>query len=94
MVTALNMIIAIMGDTYGRVAEGYEMHSRASKISLLSDYVPIIRKENSSDSAPFDGFLVVLTSVEDNGEDNEWEGSVKMIKKVIETSSKNLRDEF
>ncbi len=94
MVTALNMIIAIMGDTYGRVAEGYEMHSRASKISLLSDYVPIISKEKGPDCAPYDGFLVVLTSVEDTGESNEWEGSINTIKKVIETSSKTLRTEF
>ncbi len=87
MVTALNMIIAIMGDTYGRVAEGYEMHSRASKISLLSDYVPIINKENDPNSAPYDGFLVVVTSVGDTGEASEWEGSINTIKKVIETSS-------
>lgn len=43
--TALNMIIAIMGDTFGRVLDCYELHSRAMKISLLSDYVEIIRND-------------------------------------------------
>jgi mRNA deadenylase 3'-5' endonuclease subunit Ccr4 len=83
-VTALNMIIAIMGDTYGRVSEGYEMHSREMKISLLSDYVPIIRQDSDANSQPHDNFLVVITAVDDTNEKKEWEGSINAIRKVID----------
>ena len=57
------MIIAIMSDTFARVVDGYEMHSRAIKISLLSDYAPIISKNVSIDDAnkeQKDSFLVVV----------------------------------
>lgn len=66
-VTALNMIIAIMGDTFGRVLDCYEMHSRAMKISLLSDYVEIIRGKGDSatEGEPKDSFLVVVKRVDD-----------------------------
>lgn len=38
-ITALNMLIAIMGDTFGKVLEGHQKHSREMKISILADYI-------------------------------------------------------
>ena len=37
-ITAFNMLIAIMGDTFGKVLEGYDKHTRAMKLDLLNNY--------------------------------------------------------
>jgi len=58
-VTALNMIIAIMGDTYGKVSESSQKHSRQMKISLMSGYVSLIDGEFSD--VEKDSFLVMIT---------------------------------
>ena len=34
-ITAFNMLIAIMGDTFGKVLEGYDKHTRTMKLELL-----------------------------------------------------------
>ena len=60
------------------------MHSREMKISLLSDYVPIIRQDSDANSQPHDNFLVVITAVDDTNEKKEWEGSINAIRKVID----------
>lgn len=49
-VTALNMIIAIMSDTFTKVTESYEQHSRSMKISILSDYTRFIKNSDKKTS--------------------------------------------
>ena len=88
-VTALNMIIAIMSDTFGKVTEGYEQHSREMKISLLADYVSIIRKDLQEEQ---NSFLVIVTAEEDAIE-TEWEGTVNQIRMVVETETEKLHDD-
>ena len=41
-ITILNMLIAIMGDTFGRVTEVKEQSGLREKIQILADYVWII----------------------------------------------------
>lgn len=50
-VTALNMIIAIMSDTFTKVTESYEQHSRHMRISILSDYILHIKKQREAKKA-------------------------------------------
>ena len=45
-VTALNMLIAIMGDTFEKVLDGYEHHSREMKLKILQDYMHNIEEKN------------------------------------------------
>jgi len=42
-ITALNMLIAIMGNTFETVTNQYSQHQMQMKISLLADYVNFIR---------------------------------------------------
>ena len=42
-VTALNMIIAIMSDTFTSVSDHREQHKREMKLELLSDYTLLVR---------------------------------------------------
>ena len=45
-ITFLNMLIAIMGDTFARVSEVKEQSALAEKLAILSDYVFIVRRES------------------------------------------------
>ena len=38
-ITMLNMLIAIMGDTFDKVTEMREVHSRRTKLKILGDYI-------------------------------------------------------
>ena len=42
-VVVLNMVIAIMNDTYSRVSENYVLQSKRMKIWIMIDYLQIIR---------------------------------------------------
>jgi len=56
-ITFLNLLIAIMGDTFDRVSEVKEQSALAEKIKILADYVIIVR-ESDVDS---DTFLFAVT---------------------------------
>lgn len=82
------MIIAIMSDTYGKVTDRQQKHSREMKISLMSGYVSLINKSTDKEN---NSFLVVITPVSDMCENSEWEGSVNVLRNSIETQSENLQ---
>ena len=48
-VVALNMIIAIMSDTFARVTEFHSLHSRIMQIQILSDYIEHIKPKRKDD---------------------------------------------
>lgn len=45
-ITFLNMLIAIMGDTFSRVTETKEQSALREKITILSDYVIMVKRES------------------------------------------------
>ena len=46
-ITFLNMLIAIMGDTFGRVIENKANFGLQTKLSIMGDYTAVIDKNNS-----------------------------------------------
>ena len=42
-ITALNMLIAIMSDTFQRITDSFELESRIMKIWVLVDYLELIK---------------------------------------------------
>ena len=91
-VTALNMLIAIMGNTYDEVNDGYEEHSRQMKLSLLSDYVAHIRPKNHEIT---DSFLLVVTTLKEKDvEVNHFEQNVEQIRGIVDTGVANLQTSF
>ena len=63
-VVALNMIIAIMSDTYSKVSESYVLHTKRQKIWILIDYLEIIQKsiiQSADDKKKHEEFIVVVT---------------------------------
>ena len=90
-VTALNMLIAIMADTFGKVLEAHEKHAREMKISILAEYIEHIRKENDERQ---DTFIVMVKPVESNSAASEWEGAINTMRTSMEKSLDNIHDGF
>ena len=88
-VTMLNMLIAIMGDTFERVVENRELNSIQMKLELLGDLSDNIRKIDKllgrKDVDKNDRFLFVVTPDDDEqGELGSWEGSIMQMSKITE----------
>ena len=63
-VVALNMIIAIMSDTYSMVSESYVLYTKRMKLWILIDYLEIIQNslyKSSDDMEKHPEFIVVVT---------------------------------
>ena len=80
-VTALNMIIAIMSDTFEMIKESKEKSERQMKINLLSGYINHIKCIKKTEVK--NSFIVLVTPEEIDDVESEWQGSINMIKKTI-----------
>ena len=89
-VTIFNMLIAIMGDTFGKVTEIKEQSGLKEKINILADYVWIIPDESGNRSR-YVYSMQPKTQTEE--ESNGWEGQVTSIKNIVQHSSKTMRNE-
>ena len=84
----LNMLIAIMGDTFERTIQNRDLNSTKTKLELLSDLsVNIYQSESqvSEVDEKIERFLFVVTP--DDDEQNElgtWEGSISQMSKITE----------
>ena len=76
--TFLNMLIAIMGDTFSRVTEVKEQSALAEKIRILSDYVIVVKKTRLDDDRFL--FSIAPSSIDSSS----WEGTVSQLSKIIE----------
>ena len=87
-VTIFNMLIAIMGDTFGKVTEIKEQSGLKEKINILADFVWLIPDDATQSRYVYSMQPKTQTEEESNG----WEGTVTTIKKVIATSNKSSRE--
>lgn len=84
-ITFLNMLIAIMGDTYSRVTENKKRFALRERTGIYSDFSFFIKLKNGFQRA----YLYVVTpSNEQTGED--WEGSISSIRNVIKSNHNEL----
>ena len=71
-ITMLNMLIAIMGDTFDRISEKKKLYETRTKLDILADYADNIR----TDPTPFDLANKFLFIVEPEAEeldiDESW----------------------
>lgn len=83
-ITFLNMLIGIMGETFGRVSENREQMALKEKIKILADYAIMVRRSPKDQ----DKFLYQVTSIEMNNNDGDnQEGSLTVLKRAIERSA-------
>ena len=100
-VLVLNMIIAIMSDTYGRVTQSYILHTRTMKLWIMIDYIRLLRilekkfHLGKDDNDSKDEFLIIVTKKSDDlVEEQEWEGTVNAVRHSIKHHSENLEEKF
>ena len=82
-ITVLNMLIAIMGDTFGKVTEIKEQSGLNEKINILADYFWIIPE----DKVTLRYLYAMKPRTQTEEESNGWEGEVATIKKLISSSN-------
>ena len=92
-ITMLNMLIAIMGDTFGRIIEAKEVNAMKTKIELMKDLSLVINEEKTEKEQKV--FLFVVQpeiNVEDEIE--EWVGTFNSMKSHTEKKIKALEDKI
>jgi hypothetical protein len=93
--TFLNMLIAIMGDTFGRVIENKNQYGLQTKLSIMGDYTAVINRNKVADKSRQDHYLFVVKPRSDGtGEDGAWEGGLGLIKKSVDRSLNNLESKL
>lgn len=70
MLTFLNMVIAIMGDTFGRVCDEEELNALKENTSIYADFMPIIFLSKQFKEKKY---LYVITKLEKFNEDQVQE---------------------
>ena len=83
-ITMLNMLIAVMGDTFDRVMENKDINSIKSKLELSADLVAILRNRDSECSKKVFFFMVEpIKNEEDDEEQDLWEGTIRTMNRVL-----------
>ena len=79
----LNMLIAIMGNTFDYVVERKVMYALQTKLNILSDYYYVIKKRNPPQDTNI--YLFVVRPKTDAGNDGEdaWEGGFSFLKNIL-----------
>merc|ERR1712196_742136 len=97
-IVTMNLLIAIMGDSYDFVRENQRLYGLKEKAKTLYDIdhtfftIDYFRKDKY-----FPKYLHVLTRKDgDNGDEEEekWEGHLKSLKREIQKNSKELKEEL
>ena len=84
-ITMLNMLIAIMGDTFERIVENKAVFATKTKLELLGENTFCLRQQNSK-KMPIekDIFLYAVSPViDDANELEQWNGSVNRMHRLI-----------
>ena len=91
-ITFLNMLIAIMGDTFDRVSEVKEQSALKEKLLILSDYVILVPRE-TEENGLLNRFIFAITPKSLGADEaGSWEGTVTQLKKTIDTNSSHVKD--
>lgn len=82
----LNMLIAIMGDTFGRVMENKDVNATMKKIELLVDTAPMLQGAILGGSSSVEEEMVLFVVTPEFGDDedgDQWGGQVNRIESII-----------
>ena len=90
-ITFLNMLIAIMGDTFARVSEVKEQSALQEKIKILSDYVIIVEGESETNGLLNRFLFSIKPKSLASDESGNWEGTVTQLKKAIDKSMQIIK---
>ena len=87
----LNMIIAIMSDTYDKCTEKRSVYVMQSKLETMSEYVAVVNMF-MSDSESYLFIVKQDNNEEGMDDDNNWEGGFVVLKKTLARHVDSLRE--
>lgn len=91
--TMLNMLIAIMGDSFDFATENREKFAVKTKMAILSAQAPSLSQtENEDEEKVF--LIVVRRSEEDEAIDDEWEGTINKVAYLTKKAIHALEEEI
>ena len=91
--TMLNMLIAIMGDTFGRVFEQKEINATKTKLELMSDLSTVMSSTEIND--PHKVYLFVVgPSASDEVDGDEMQGAINSAKNETMRYIDELREQM
>ena len=89
LIMMLNMLIAIMGDTFERTIENRQLNNTRTKIELMGEQTNNIidfscfgKKEKKGDDKEKSYLFVITPDEADIDENDSWEGSIKQMSKL------------
>ena len=82
-----NMLIARMGDTFSRIMENREVNAVRSKLELMGDLVSTMRETDRVETKEPFFFMVKPIVDDDDDEENEWEGTIKSMTRIVGKSN-------
>ena len=88
----LNMLIAIMGDSFERVIENREVNGTKIKLNFMNDMAGTVGKKSSAEET--DVFLYVIKPEENEHAEDEWVGGIKKITTTINEEVGKVKDEL
>ena len=98
-VIALNALIALLGDSYSRVQENITANKNMERAKLIVEYLSVIPETDRKRIENETKFIHILLPKHnldesghlDDGQQDDWEGSINATKKAIETSNSELQ---
>jgi hypothetical protein len=88
----LNMLIAIMGDTFARITEQKVKYALKERTELYADYNYAVKLNQSLTKYRY---LYVITPLDENdGGQSDWAGGLSVIKNQIKTDSQRMEANF
>ena len=91
-ITMLNMLIAIMGDSFDRAMDNKERYGIQTKLEILSSQASVLsQSEKLSDEKHF--MIVVEPQGLEGESTNSWEGSINKVSASVRGAIANLLDQ-
>jgi len=91
-ITMLNMLIAIMGDSFERVMENRDVNAIKMKLNFMDDMAGTVGQTSSSDEREV--FMFVVKPDEDDAQGSEWEGSINKMTRLTQQNIDALGVQF
>ena len=79
----LNMLIAIMGDSFDRSMENKERFGIKTKLEILSSLAPVMLQKSAENEEKLFMIVVEPQDTEDDIND-DWEGSINKVTKIMQ----------
>ena len=93
-VTILNMLIAIMGDSFANFMEMKDINSTRTKLEILAEHASVISMKHDKVELSRHYMFIAKPSDFDNSGNDSWQGSISKITRINTRLSHNLKKEL